>query len=324
MKIRKYIIGVAVAALSAVGIVSVAPAAGATGGDVCTPLDAWTEIVEHPAEGSETIPNPDYVPATEGYWTTEVNPDYVPATEPQTVANGFVKWNWTGGKRGPQGTPPPAAGWHRVGVTSDSKGSQPDIIHLGNGKSSYFYFETVYKTIPGMPAQGDPTVDVWHEGTPAQGEPTISNPDYVPAWTESIEHAAVTCEPTPPAQPEPVIGSEERPATVDCTIPLDGTGKLIYEGRTSTAWPVWDEASGEYVYGEPEWTEWGTVRVEVIEHDIRCVETIEPKPELPEEPEVSETVALASTGGPNLWLGGALAALVTAGGAALIARGRRA
>lgn len=180
------------------------------------------EIINHPAVGEEIVaePNPDYVPATEGYYETIENPDYVPATEdhyetienpdytpatPETPAK-FMKWNWTGGPvdhapAAPGGTSD--YGWHQVGTTSDSKGAEAGVVHKGNGKASYFYYEQVAEAVPGTEAVGEPTIEVLIEGTPAVGEPTIEqwvdgspaageefievpNPDHVPAWTEKL------------------------------------------------------------------------------------------------------------------------------------------
>lgn len=157
-------------------------------------VPAVPAIPAKPAVGEPTIviPNPDYVAPTytPGYnkeipasYTPAVgaptitveqeNPDYVPATEEQVVADGFIKWNWTApqkDKKSPT-SPPPGEGWHEVGHTNDSKGNTPDtIIHQGHGHGSYFYFQSVTKTIPGTPAQGEPTIWV-----------TIPNPDHVPA-----------------------------------------------------------------------------------------------------------------------------------------------
>lgn len=148
------------------------------------------QIINHPATGQEfiTAPNPDHVPATEGHFETVTNPDYLPATDGhfETVANpdhvpatpdtqelaGLIKWNWTGG---PVNTSPafPGEGWHQVGVTSDSKGAEPGVVHAGNGKGSYFYYEQSFTTIPGTPEQGTPTIDQWVAGDPATGEPTM-------------------------------------------------------------------------------------------------------------------------------------------------------
>lgn len=229
----------------------------------CTPSEAYTETVKHPAVGEPTIlvenpdyvpatdgyfteeVNPDYVPATDGYFTTEANPDYIPATDPVTTLTGFMKWNWTKqGKHGSPDGPPPGGGWHQVGITNDSKGNTPDVIHKGNGKGSYFYYESVYETTPGTPAQGEPTIEVWHEGTPAVGEPTVQvwiegtpaqgtplveveNPEYQAAWTEYVEHEAISCpvEPAPvPEQVKPVAQAVQVPAQPQEALALTGGG----------------------------------------------------------------------------------------------------
>lgn len=138
----------------------------------------------YPAIGDELMSNPAFIPATEGHTITIENPDYQPATEDVTELTGVMKWNWTGG---PVDTTPsfPADGWHQVGLTNDSKGNALDVVHVGNGKASFFYFESIYTTTPGQPEQGTPTIDVWVEGTPAQGEPLIANPDFIAAHCET-------------------------------------------------------------------------------------------------------------------------------------------
>jgi hypothetical protein len=171
---KKTIASAAVALLigGSLAIASVLPAAATE--EVCVPAEAWTEIVpdiEHPAVGEPTI--------------VVDNPDYVPA-----VADSIIKWNWTGGPVEETPTAPPGEGWHEVGVTEDTKGSAVDVVHQGEGKASYFYFQFV----AGTPAVGEPTI-------------TVENPDYVAAYTEvvaDIEHPAVTCE-EEPVEVAPVV-----------------------------------------------------------------------------------------------------------------------
>lgn len=173
-------------------------AAFATEGTDCVPSDAYDTVVHHDAVGTETIPNPDYVAGTPDT-TTYIHHDGTPDT---TEVTGYMKWNWTGGKKSQPAGPPPGDGWHQVGVTSDSKGNTPDtVIHQGNGNGSWFYFETQTKVTPGTPAWDEPVVT---PGTPAIGEPTIPNPDYKAPWDETVHHDAVTCPPVD--QPTPVEG----------------------------------------------------------------------------------------------------------------------
>jgi len=192
---KKLFVGVALA----VGLTfSGGTAALATEVTACVPAAAWDEVIHHDAVGTETIPNPEYVPGTPDT-TTIVHHDGTPDT---TEVTGYLKWTWTNPEKG-KGTPdgpPPGEGWHEVGITSDTKGDTPDtILHQGNGYGSYFYFETQTKVTPGEPAW-DETVVV--PGTPAQGEPTIPNPDYVAPYDETKHHDAVTC-PVPPTDNPP-------------------------------------------------------------------------------------------------------------------------
>lgn len=153
----------------------------------------------YPAIGDETISNPDYIPAVDGYSVEILNPDYIPESPEVTELVGIMKWNWTGG---PVSYTPAAPGgtddwgWHQVGITNDSKGNALDVVHAGNGKASYFYYEEVWETTPAVPAQGEPTIEVWVDGTPAVGEETIPNPSYVAPYCE------VTT-PTPPLECPP-------------------------------------------------------------------------------------------------------------------------
>lgn len=147
-----------------------------------------------PAIGDETIANPSYVPATEGHTVTTDNPDYLPATPEVTELTGIMKWNWTGGPieytpAAPGGTD--NWGWHQVGITNDSKGDALDVVHAGNGKASFFYYEGIYTTTPAQAEQGTPTIDLWVEGTPALGEPFIANPDFIPAHCTT--HPVLEC-----------------------------------------------------------------------------------------------------------------------------------
>ena len=191
-------------------------------------MTCTTEEITHEAQGDEFISNPGYIAEIPGYFVKVENPEYVPVVPEHEVFIGIMKWNWTGGPIAYTPAPPGGTddwGWHQVGITQDSKGSQPGVVHKGNGKASYFYFEQKYETVPEVPAVGEPTIDVWVEGTPAVGGEFIPNPNYVPAWTEQVETCTpiVTCpegkvpgwldefgnaqgcvdnNPTPPVKPE--------------------------------------------------------------------------------------------------------------------------
>ena len=166
----------------------------------CEPTGAWVEVVNHPAIGDPTIiiDNPDYVPATEGYYATEPNPDYVPATPDTTEVvhhEAVTVTHWKYVKNGG-----PGEVWL-------------DYYQHGKIKIDGDWYQATNKTkevvikdawdeevlVPGNPAQGEPTIEVWVDGVPAKGEPTIkvANPDHTPAWTELIEHDAIECEVAP-------------------------------------------------------------------------------------------------------------------------------
>lgn len=212
-------------------------------------MSCTTEEITHEAQGEEFIENPDYVAATEGYYETVENPDYVPAVPEHEVFIGVMKWNWTGGPINYTPAPPGGTddwGWHQVGITQDSKGSEPGVVHKGKGKASYFYYESVYEVVPEVPAVGEPTKEVWVDGTPAVGVEFIPNPEYVPAWTEQVETCTppiITCpegkvpgwldefgnaqgcvdnNPTPPVKPEEPVITPEEPVTTpeEETLPI--------------------------------------------------------------------------------------------------------
>ena len=162
-------------------------------------MTCTTEEITHEAQGDEIISNPGYIAEVPGYFVKVENPEYIPAVPEHEVFIGLMKWNWTGGPIEYTPAPPGGTddwGWHQVGITQDSKGSQPGVVHEGNGKASYFYFEPEYETVAEVPAVGEPMIDVWVEGTPAVGEELIPNPAYVPEWTEQVETCTspvVTC-----------------------------------------------------------------------------------------------------------------------------------
>ena len=161
----KKILGVlaGVAALTIIG----APAAHAE--IECIPQEAYTETVEHAAIGEPTV--------------VIDNPDYVPAQPERENMKGYYKWVWTAPQKDktPPTAPPPAQGWNRTGAEKACDGEPDTIVHKGNGNGSYFYCESVIEVIPAKPEDGMPQIEV-------------ENPDYVPAWTETVEHPGQTCD----------------------------------------------------------------------------------------------------------------------------------
>lgn len=215
----------------------------ASGATECIPQEAYVETVDHPAVGEPTIdiPNPEYAPATEDTTTTV-----------------YVKWDWTDPQKekNPPTIAPPANGWHEVGETNDVKGNTPDaILHQGNGNGSYFYFQSVTRTIPGTPAQGEPTI-------------TVENPDYIAPWVETIQHEAVVCEtpgddgedPDEPEVPETPVVTPEAPQTTDdpVTTPQPpqeistarpGTPQLAVTGASESPWIAATRLAGYFFAG---------------------------------------------------------------------------
>lgn len=191
---KKSIAASIAALLIAGGIALAAPASATqTPPTECVPADAWTEVINHPAVGEPTIPNPAYVPEV----------IYVPAvthTEYKFVHKSDIfalNPKWSADPEWNAETNPESVGWVK---TEDTR----QVID-----------------VPEVP------------GSPAVGQPTIDNPEYVPAYDETIEHPAVVCE----EDPEPVVNT--CPAYVD--------------GPTSTNLaPLWSNvdtrSAGHYEY----------------------------------------------------------------------------
>lgn len=255
MRIKRWTAGALSALLLTAGTAAAFAAPSyATDAGTCTPADAWVEHVQHPAVGTPTITivNVAYIPAVEEV-SHEVNH---PAVPDQTVADGFEKWTWHDAKVAPTVAPtvaPPSDGWKSSGHTEDTKGATPDtILQAGNGHGSWFYFQSLTKTIPGTPAWTETVIDV--PGSPAVGTPTIEipNPAYVAPWTEDVDHPAVTCDtPAPTLQQCTTTGSTQFTSLADWTMTetratghndlVDGGLHVWTEGATST-----DKAAGYY------------------------------------------------------------------------------
>lgn len=203
---------------------------------VCTPTEDHIAIEILPEIGEKTIQvaNPDYIPATEGYYTTEANPDHVPGTDAYTTTEANPDYI--------PATPDTSTIVHHEAVTATQwkyvkNGGKGEIwldyYQHGKVKIDGYWYQSTNKTreitvteawdetvvTPGTPAQGDEfitiehpavpaigeeTIQVWHEGTPAVGEEyiTIDNPNYVPEQHIEIfvpgEDCPVQELPTPP------------------------------------------------------------------------------------------------------------------------------
>lgn len=244
---------------------------------------------------TEQVPNPGYIPPSEGYWATVENPDYVPAVPETKVFDGYMKWNWTGGPlnyvpAAPGGTDD--WGWHQVGITNDSKGETPDVVHQGNGKASFFYYESVYTVTPAIPEQGTPTTDVWVEGSPAVGEEFL------------IE---VTCE-EPPILNPPVFQWVTGEPVIDC----EGMTVTVVSHEEAAGW-YWGDDGEQYLGGFfPTGNEASDVRPANAEEcpapppeeeESPAIDTPEYKPDTETQTvqDVSQPEQLAVTGGGPEW-----------------------
>jgi hypothetical protein len=144
--------------------------AGAADGTDCTPRAAWTETVDHPAvTHTERVmtdpgsPAVDPVPAVPGVWAnwapsnTQGPQDYTPVWPTDARGKWVVHDDVPPGHAGPDG-----------------------VYQQGGGNSPFFYRKAGTPAIPGKAAVA----------------PTFEDKVVVDkkAWTEEIDHPAVTCE----------------------------------------------------------------------------------------------------------------------------------
>lgn len=156
----------ALAAATVVGVQS----AHATGDDPepCVPSEAWTQTIEHPAK----VKHHPAIPAV-----TETIPGMWQNFSPNKYQKKFV---------GPPAHPVDERGtWNHMNKPIPPGHAGPDGVYQnGNGNGSWFYrqAEKVVIVTPEIPA--------WDE-------------ILKEAWTETIEHPAVTCEDDPTDEPTP-------------------------------------------------------------------------------------------------------------------------
>lgn len=285
---KKFIASACSALLVAAAVTLVyAPSATATTPE-CVPQDAWTETVEHPAEGEPTITidNPEYEPAVEevshlvehpaetkvvehaAEYRTEYHFAKFTREHSGQKVRGEIQWGswsaWT--KWLPEqhtswetsttalGTPQPHAEW--------TEGNGQNRVYFErqwqaqhDGKTRQIKTKDAWsETVVVREAWTEKVIDV--EAKPAVGEPTIvvENPDYVEARTETIEHEAVTCAVTAPApvatQPAGQCVGEKWTVTLGGVILPWVDGGRWYEERDGA--PI--------IIDEYDWLEPGTVR----------------------------------------------------------------
>lgn len=209
--------------------------------DECVPQDAWTEVIEHPAQGEEFIEVIDTEAWTEViehpavYEEVEHEAVYAVEREYRKQVRGVVEQRDNGKNKR----------WHRTGKTFDwtwwepasTRWSEEDVEALqsgphngvvkewteGNGHKRWRWVSTEYRYVQtGETRQGRMLKEPWtervlvkdawievieHEAT----YKTVENPDYVPAWTETIEHPAVEC----PSE-EPTVDKWDLTIAVTC------------------------------------------------------------------------------------------------------------
>lgn len=234
---KKFIAGAAALLLTAGGLVLTSTAAQAVTPQVCQPADAWTETIEHPAEGEPTITvdNPDYVPAVEEVSHIVHHPaEYVHHEAEYETLYHFAKFTrersgqkvrgeiaWSDWGPWSKWQPETHTSWE---TSTDALGTpQPHAAWTeGNGNRKVYYERQWQAQWDGgedkretKAAWDEKVKDAWDEkvidveAKPAEGEPTIEvrNLDYVAAWTETVEHAAVVCAPIPAATIAPACGA---------------------------------------------------------------------------------------------------------------------
>jgi len=255
---------------------SLAFAAGPAHAADCTPQDAWTETIEHPAVGEPTITidNPDYIPGTPAIPAVEEVShieqrlvseawDEVVVDVPEHVVHheAITHTEWKYSKHGGPGEKwVPNNTWKYVKEDGTGTNMKPSYGKFYERTSKTrvvvdqeawdetipatyktIHHEAVYEDVKVIDVPAQPEIPA----VPAVGEPTIEveNPDYVPAWTEVIEHEAVSCptpepsdEPTP--EPEPTDEPTPEPEPTDEPTPepepTDEPETVIGEPETPT------------------------------------------------------------------------------------------
>ena len=236
VKLKKTLAAVGTAALLTGGLLA-APAFAED--EVCTPSEAWTETIEHPAipaVGKPVIKNPDYVPASTVEHPavpavgepTIPNPEYTPEWvetvvvtpgSPEVPAVTHTEWefkHFVTGKTKWKSDPNWNAEWNWESIGWFKTGATKEVVDVPAVPA----VEEVTKQVT-HPAVGEPTIPnpeyvaeipAWTEEIPEQGKKFIKNPDFVPAvdaWTETVEHEAVEC----PVTEEPTEEPSEEPTT---------------------------------------------------------------------------------------------------------------
>lgn len=251
----------AAAASAFAGIAFVATPASATS-EQCVPSDAWTETINHPAVGEPTImvANPDYLPAIPAVDPVAEVPAVPGTPEVAEVSHTEYKRYSHKGVYAPS-DPPPSAEWQENTANYDGAGHGTEPVGVpfqkdkpGKGNGDWFFWtsevviDTPYQAeVPGAPeipgTPGSPAV-------PAVGEPTITvdNPDYVPAWTETIEHDAITCI---PEKPEDIVTDTDwvlgQYGCDDLTVQLTRTVAVQHYVWDGYAWVIGGQSSSQQI-----------------------------------------------------------------------------
>lgn len=233
----------------------------------CVPKDAWTEIIEHPAvthiEQVLVDPGSPAVPAVPGFWTNfQPNDKHAPFDGPPSYPSD------------------PRGSWSDPKVEGGPQQDASGVYQNGHGHGSWFYRSQGTPEIPEVPPTHEDKIVVDKE-----------------AWTETIEHPAVTC-PTETATVTETTDTPTEPTETVTITPPTETVTVTPPTETVTVTPPPVEETP--CIGRP-----------VADGPCGDPEAEEPLVPQASSPE-PQADALPSTGGPMLYaaIGGVLLVLI--------------
>jgi hypothetical protein len=257
----------------------------------CVPQDAWTETIQHPAvTHTETVTVVD-----KAAWT-----EVIPAvTRTETLAVQRYSWNPMGpvdeSITEPTWPVPQQGKWQEN--TSHWNGEDPigQVFQQGGGNNgdnaSWFYWTGRSETIVITPEQRIEHPAVTHTETATVVDKA--------AWTETINHPAVSCDVTD-LEPAVVftdatcdtLGEESWDGTLEAFLDYEATGE-VGPGETVTVESMIETGYvDEYEFAEGAQTEFTHTFAEItLEDCVQGEETVIPKPDKPEpKPDKKPTV----------------------------------
>lgn len=244
----------------AVGLMAI-PAAAASATE-CAPQAAWTEVIEHPAvEAVTKVVHHEAVPqeiAAQYKWSRKVYTQLAQPSVPGTGSHYELENQWRA-----EGDVPQGDGWSICNqrIVKDEEGNItgkeyqwhqliPGTPYVPAVKAKFYYQNTDYLAEGVSPDEAWPAdaVDAaeWRRGGVSNiitkpyekaWDETVIVTEGTDAWTETIEHEAVVCEPVivPPADETPVVPAE-KPAAPAAT-PVKLAAQPTAPAEISTAAP---------------------------------------------------------------------------------------